>query len=379
MSAQAVAMERTPSFGSSATETDTIDEREVLRKTDSLYDDEEKSRKSLDDADYGDDRRHDDPPSLETEKPQDQPTSFRTALMWMVINTLSTIGIVFTNKAIFSDPSLKLCQLTFASFHFSITWLTLHLLSRPSFAFFVPRRASIKTLIPLSVAMCLNVILPNLSLAFSSVTFYQIARILLTPTVALMNFVLYRATLPRAAIAALVPACLGVGMVSYYDSRPTADAAVNSTSVLGVIFAFSGIFASSLYTVWIASYHRKLEMSSMQLLHNQAPIAAFLLLYAIPFVDNFPVWSEVALPRWILILISGLCASLINISQFFIVAQTGPVSSTVVGHVKTCTIVGLGWMLSGRGIDDNSIFGVLIAIGGILAYSAVMLEHKTKS
>ncbi|KAM0636813.1 hypothetical protein ACHAQF_001385 [Verticillium nonalfalfae] len=168
-------------------------------------------------------------------------------------------------------------------------------------------------------------------------------------------------------MVALIPACLGVGMVSYYDTRPTSDAAINSTSVLGVVFAFSGIFASSLYTVWIASYHRKLEMSSMQLLHNQAPIAAFLLLYAIPFVDNFPVWSEVALPRWILILISGLCASLINISQFFIVAQTGPVSSTVVGHVKTCTIVALGWMLSGRSVDDKSIFGVLIAIGGILA------------
>ncbi|KAG7145654.1 Solute carrier family 35 member E3 like protein [Verticillium longisporum] len=182
-----------------------------------------------------------------------------------------------------------------------------------------------------------------------------------------MNFVLYRATLPPAAIAALIPACFGVGMVSYYDTRPTSDAAIHSTSVLGVVFAFTGIFASSLYTVWIASYHRKLEMSSMQLLHNQAPIAAFLLLYAIPFVDNFPVWSEVALPRWILILISGLCASLINISQFFIVAQTGPVSSTVVGHVKTCTIVALGWMISGRGVDDASIFGVLIAIGGIVA------------
>jgi hypothetical protein len=154
--------------------------------------------------------------------------------------------------------------------------------------------------------MCLNVILPNLSLAFSSVTFYQIARILLTPTVALMNFILYKATLPRAAILALIPACAGVGLVSYYDSLPAADAAVKTTSPLGVIFAFMGIFASSLYTVWIASYHRKLEMSSMQLLHNQAPISAFLLLYVIPFVDYFPTWSEVPLPRWILIMIVSL-------------------------------------------------------------------------
>lgn len=209
---------------------------------------------------------------------------------------------VFVNKAIFSDPSLKLAQLTFAAFHFTITWLTLYILSRPRFAFFAPRRASIRDILPLSIAMALNVILPNLSLAFSTVTFYQVARILLTPCVALMNYVLYHQTLPTNAIIALVPACAGVGIVSYYDSLPAADANIKTTSGLGVIFAFAGIFASSLYTVWIASYHRKLQMSSMQLLFNQAPVSAFMLLYVIPFVDTFPVWSTVSVSRWVMIL-----------------------------------------------------------------------------
>ncbi|KFY89401.1 hypothetical protein V500_05717 [Pseudogymnoascus sp. VKM F-4518 (FW-2643)] len=306
-------------------------------------------------------------------------SSARAAVIWMVVNTLATIGIVFTNKAIFSDPSLKLAQLTFASFHFFVTWLTLFTLSRPRFAMFVPRRVAIKEIIPLAVAMSMNVILPNLSLAFSTVTFYQIARILLTPTVALMNFVLYRATLPRNAIYALIPACLGVGMTSYYDSLPTADEKVKTTSSIGVFFAFSGIFASSLYTVWIASYCKKLQMNPMQLLFNQAPVSSFMLLYAIPFIDTFPVWTEVPMNRWVMILISGGFASLINMSQFFIIAQTGPVSSTVVGHLKTCSIVALGWMTSGRAVGDRSVLGVLVAIGGIVSYSIVMIKHKAAS
>ncbi|KAH9906374.1 TPT-domain-containing protein [Xylariomycetidae sp. FL2044] len=300
--------------------------------------------------------------------------SFVWAVVWIAINTLATIGIVFTNKAIFSEPSLKLAQLTFAAFHFFMTWLLLFTLSRPQFAYFVPRRIGIRDVIPLSVMMALNVILPNLSLAFSSVTFYQVARILLTPTVAVMDFVLYKATLPRNAIFALVPACLGVGMVSYYDSLPTGDANVTTTSTLGVIFAFSGIFASSLYTVWIKSYQRKLQVSSMQLLFNQAPVSAFLLLYVIPFVDTFPTWTEVPVSRWVLILMSGIFAALINLSQFFIVGQTGPVSSTVVGHLKTCLIVALGWITSGRSVGDKSIIGVFVAIGGIISYSVVMLN-----
>ncbi|KAK3313832.1 solute carrier family 35 member E3 [Apodospora peruviana] len=306
--------------------------------------------------------------------------SFTTSLLWMIINTLATVGIVFTNKAIFSDPSLKLAQLTFASFHFFVTYLTLFTISLPRFGFFVPRRASIRDILPLSVAMSLNVILPNLSLAFSTVTFYQVARILLTPTVAAMNYVLYQSKLPKNAIIALVPACLGVGMVSYYDSLPAASGSnIKTTSSVGVMFAFLGIFASSLYTVWIASYHRKLQMSSMQLLFNQAPVSAFMLLYIIPFVDTFPVWSEVPVNRWIMILMSGGFASLINISQFYIIAQTGPVSSTVVGHVKTCTIVALGWITSGRGVGDRSVLGVMVAIGGIIAYSIVMLQEKARA
>lgn len=310
------------------------------------------------------------------EKPKAQEGGLATSFVWMVVNTLATIGIVFTNKAIFSDPSLKLAQLTFAAFHFFITWLTLFTLSRPRFAFFQPRRVAVKEIFPLAIAMALNVILPNLSLAFSTVTFYQVARILLTPTVALMNFFLYAQKLPRDAVFALIPACIGVGMVSYYDSLPSNNANIKTTSSLGVIFAFSGIFASSLYTVWIASYHKKLQMNSMQLLFNQAPLAAFMLLYVIPFVDTFPVWGDLPAQRWLMILMSGLCACVINISQFFIIAQAGPVSSTVVGHVKTCSIVAIGWVTSGRPVGDKSVIGVLVALGGIILYSIVMLKHR---
>ncbi|KAJ0163424.1 Solute carrier family 35 member E3 [Colletotrichum tanaceti] len=365
--------ERAGSFASSSTDAATLHE---LTKLDPM-EDSLQNLKSREEEDLAAEDEKLLPSTMNANrKVEPEKASLTSAVVWMTVNTLATIGIVFTNKAIFSDPQWKLCQLTFASFHFLVTFLTLHILSRPTFAYFIPRRAAIKDLLPLSVAMCLNVILPNLSLAFSSVTFYQIARILLTPTVALMNFVLYKATLPRNAVMALIPACFGVGMVSYYDSLPTKDDNIKTTSTLGVFFAFTGIFASSLYTVWIASYHRKLQMSSMQLLYNQAPIASFLLLYVIPFVDTFPDWVHVPGNRWIMIGMSGVFASLINISQFFIIAQTGPVSSTVVGHLKTCTIVGLGWMVSGRAIGDKSILGVFVAIGGIIGYSVVMLQHQ---
>ena len=148
--------------------------------------------------------------------------------------------------------------------------------------------------------MCMNVILPNLSLAYASVAFYQIARVLLTPTVAMIHFVVYGVRMPRQAAYCLVPICLGVAIVSYYDTQPRRGTRVKAaeTTHTGVVFALGGVVASSLYTVWIETYRTKFDMNSMQLLFNQAPISAFLLLYAIPFTDQMPDWTGVALSKW---------------------------------------------------------------------------------
>ncbi|KUJ18787.1 putative solute carrier family 35 member E3 [Mollisia scopiformis] len=279
----------------------------------------------------------------------------------------STIGIVFTNKAIFNDPNFKMMQTSFACFHFICTGLTLYVVSRPRIGAFVPKRAGIVEMLPLAFSMCLNVVLPNLSLAFSTVTVYQLCRVLLTPMTAIINFVFYHATIPVNAALALIPVCLGVGITSYYDIKPSSEpTTVENTSLTGVIFALSGVLASSAYTVLIGAYHKKLSMSSSQLLLNQAPISSVMLMFAIPIVDKIPDLTIVPEYRWAMIVMSGGFASLINISQFFIVAGSGPVSSTVVGHLKTVSIVGIGWAVSGKSVTDMSALGVLMTIGGIV-------------
>lgn len=313
------------------------------------------------------------------ENPLEKKAGRAVFFFWIAVNTLATIAIVFTNKAIFENPSFKNMQTSFASFHFACTTLTLYFASRSSIGIFTPRRAKFLDILPLSAAMCFNVVLPNLSLAYSSVTFYQIARILLTPLVASINFIFYRMSLPRAAALTLIPVCLGVGIVSYYDTLPTEDKQAKTTSPIGVFFALSGVFASSLYTVWIGVYHKKLCMSSMQLLFNQAPWSSVLLWVFIPVVDTIPRLDIVPRSRWIMICISGLFASLINLSQFFIVANAGPTSSTIVGHAKTCSIVMIGWITSRRSVSDKSLLGVIMAIGGIIYYSMIMSRSGKKA
>ena len=126
-------------------------------------------------------------------------------------------------------------------------------------------------------------------------------RVLLTPFVALINYFIYKESIPRTAAYTLIPVCIGVGLLSYYEAVPQDAADTRRTSFLGVFFAFTGVLASSMYTVWIKVYHKRLEMKSMQLLFNQAPIGAVILLYIVPFADTFPVWSEVTFGKWTMV------------------------------------------------------------------------------
>lgn len=153
----------------------------------------------------------------------------------------------------------------------------------------------------------------------------------------------------------------------------------------------------------------------MQLLMNQAPISVLVMLYVIPVADDVTVWRDVGWGVYGLIGIvscffflflflfsffsvfsslslfgfrfekerkhvpwltrrdiflskkSGLLACLINLSQFVIIHEAGPVSSTVVGHFKTCSIVAMGWIVSGKSLTDGSLVGILLAIGGIIS------------
>ncbi|KAL8756028.1 MAG: hypothetical protein Q9184_004628 [Pyrenodesmia sp. 2 TL-2023] len=300
-------------------------------------------------------------------RPRDKFKSNRARLtIWMTLNTIATVAIVFTNKAIFDDPSFRQSQVAFATFHLFITALTLYILSLPRISLFVPTPMRLRPMLPLATTMCLNVIFQNLSLTYSSITFYQIARILFTPMVALINYLFYQKSIPRNAAYTLLPMCLGVFIISYYEPKSTHHPEAEQTSMLSVFLALTSVFIGSIYTVWIASYQRKYEMNGFQLLFNQAPIGGVMLMVLIPWTDKLPSIQTAPVDKWVLILFSGGLAALINLSQFFIIAGAGAVSSTVVGHVKTCAIVALGWIISKRPVTDRSAFGVILAITSIV-------------
>lgn len=79
--------------------------------------------------------------------------------------------------------------------------------------------------------------------------------------------------------------------MAYSDTKGVSKDS-QTTSLFGAGFALTGVVISSVYTVWIGSYHRKLEMNSQQLLHSQSIVGAVMLGVVGIISGKIPVFSE---------------------------------------------------------------------------------------
>lgn len=180
----------------------------------------------------------------------------------------------------------------------------LYAASSPWVKTFERKQLGLIKILPLALGMVLAVVLTNASLAHSTIQFYQVARVLVSPCTALIEFAIMRKPITLSAALALIPVCTGVAIVSYFDtSKASASRSTSGTSPLGMCFAVVSVVASSAYTVLIKKYHETADCESAQLLLNQAPVSVLLMLYIIPFSDDVTVWGAVSLSTWMIILL----------------------------------------------------------------------------
>lgn len=126
-----------------------------------------------------------------------------------------------------------------------ITSMILYIAGYSSVAVFTPARISLVPMLPLTIITCANIILMNLALAHSSILFYQIIRILLTPCmIHLSSFSIINAAGPvTSTVVAQIKTCLIVGLG--WISSPNK---VGTESVVGILFALLGIISYSYAT-----------------------------------------------------------------------------------------------------------------------------------
>ncbi|KAI9761303.1 MAG: hypothetical protein M4579_001093 [Chaenotheca gracillima] len=281
-------------------------------------------------------------------------------VLCILLNTFSTVALVFLNKIIFSDTQLKHCQVLIAIWHFTATGIVLFLATQKPLQTFKAVRLPFLQMVPISAFFAGFLLLSNLSLTFNSIGFYQLARILTAPTVVLLNLLLFRKTISRAMAGAIVCVCIGVALTNTQTAR---------SNPMGAIIAVAAFTVTALYQIWIGKKMADLDVTAPQLLLNQAPVSVMLLCVIMPFCDTLPDFAQVPIRVMWTFFASGLVASLFNLSQFLIIGRTSALTFNVVSNLKTIIIISLSWYSEGHVLTLRDAFGVFMAIGGGYIYA----------
>ncbi|KAL8215442.1 UNVERIFIED_CONTAM: hypothetical protein K2H54_000846 [Gekko kuhli] len=235
----------------------------------------------------------------------------------LLANLVSSICIVFLNKWLYVRTGFPNMSLTLV--HFAVTWLGLYVCQ--ALNIFAPKSLRPRQVLPLALSFCGFVVFTNLSLQNNTIGTYQLAKAMTTPVIVLIQSLAYGKTFPARIKLTLMPITLGVFLNSYYDVK---------FNFLGIVFASLGVLVTALYQVWVGAKQHELQVNSMQLLYYQAPMSCGMLLCVVPFFEPmfgeggfFGPWTLSAV---FMVLLSGIIAFMVNLSIYWIIGNTSPVT-----------------------------------------------------
>lgn len=142
--------------------------------------------------------------------------------------------------------------------------------------------------------------------------------------------------------------------------------------------------------VWAGSKQQELQVGSMQLMHQYAPLAAILLAFLVPVFEPIGLDQQQPGPDTLLgypytpaavVLISStaLLGLLVSLSTFLVIGATSSVTFNVTGHMKTIIVIAGGVLLFGEPMPPKRLVGVLLAMLGILWYSYLRIRAPAAS
>ncbi|CAM9868979.1 unnamed protein product [Ectocarpus sp. 6 AP-2014] len=312
----------------------------------------------------------------------------------MALNFCSAVGIVAANKALFRHAEGLGFATSLTGIHFLATAVGVRACRLCDIYKVKPLKQT--QVLPITLAFCAFVAFNNLSLQYNDVSFYQLMKILTTPAVVVLQLVLLKVVLPFKLLVTLVPICGGVALATANDTEVSAE---------GASWALAGLLAAAGYQILVKSTQDNLQVSSLQLLHHQAPQAAVMILMVAPFFDDtgelvammIRTFSAAEPPLWLhstpangsgttagsgqtagagafwvgMVFLSCLLAFLVNLSTFLVIGRTSPVSYQVLGHFKLVVILLVGVVGFGEQSSSARLSGMALALAGIVGYTTL--------
>jgi len=289
-------------------------------------------------------------------------------LAGIVGNVVSTVGIVMLNKLLWSRHKFEF-MLTLSAFHFFFTAFCTRLAKR--FGLFQAKPVPIAAVMPLCIGACGSVAFMNLNLAYNSVGFYQVSKLACVPFIMILEWMMMGKKVSRQIQLSLCAVLFGVGIATVSDFE---------LNLTGSVFAALAVLFTTLAQVFTGSKQKELGLDSVQLLHQTAPIVGLGMMIMIPLFDQvYPSTLHADKPSLMnyqltfdvagTIFLTCMFAALVNFTNYLVIGKTSPLTYQVLGHLKTCLILLLGYTLFQAPFNPNNVFGILVAVVGMVLYT----------
>ncbi|KGN65499.1 nucleotide-sugar uncharacterized transporter 1 [Cucumis sativus] len=297
-----------------------------------------------------------------------QQRSFGPAVA-LTFNFFVAVSIIFMNKLVLKTVGFKFP--IFLSFiHYFISWILMAIFNffsiLPASPLSKTTRSS--TLLTLGLVMSLSTGLANVSLKYNSVGFYQMAKIAVTPSIVLAEFILYGKKVSFLKVLALLVVSIGVAVATVTDLQ---------FDLFGACIALAWIIPSAVNKILWSSLQQQENWTALALMWKTTPVTLCGFIALIPFLDPPGVLSfNWSYDNTLAILLSAILGFLLQWSGALALGATSAVSHVVLGQFKTCVILLGNYYLFNADPGKTSICGAFTAIMGMSFYTYLNLRQQ---
>jgi len=191
---------------------------------------------------------------------------------------------------------------------------------------------------------------------------------------------MYRQEQSREIKISLFIVLAGVGVATVTDME---------LNMLGSVYAVIAVLFTTLAQIFAFSHQKDLGLDAMQLLYHTSPVIAVGMALLIPFFDQVlpsaalqplkpNLMEYVYTPSSVLvILLTCVFAVAVNLTNYLVIGKTSPITYQVVGHLKTCLVLVLGFVVFQYAVVFRNVFGIFLAVVGMIVYSEI--KRRTPS
>ncbi|KAL2945042.1 Nucleotide-sugar uncharacterized transporter 2, partial [Bienertia sinuspersici] len=273
----------------------------------------------------------------------------------MSFNFMVAVGIILTNKLVMGKVGFNY-PIFLTLIHYTVAWILMALFKALSWLPASPPSKStpFSSLFSLGIVMALSNGLANTSLQHNSVGFYQMAKIAVTPTIVLTEFIFFRKTITYNKVIALAIVSVGVAVATVTDLE---------FNVFGACVATAWIVPSAVNKILWSNLQQQSNWTALALMWKTTPVTIFFLVALMPWLDPPGVLSF----KW----------DVSNSSA--VMVATSATSHVVLGQFKTCVILLGGYILFNSDPGPTSLCGAVAALGGMSVYTSLSLKESGES